>query len=429
MKPDIGARLLPLAAAIALALPGTARSACSVTEGTDGNGNAKLTIKGDATAQTIFLLDAGVSVQVQVDCNNNGLFTDPGDQDQLLNTNVEAFEIAGGGKDVVSYQNTAALSGMRKSLAVTLGPSPAAQPNQLIVNPSGLSGNSSFTLDVQGGSGRDNVSVQVSNLTNSSVVVRGDLGAGDDQLFLVVLGSLTNSSVTTDVALGVGRNLLTDVPNAAFANSTYSTIVSGADTATGADAAALVADALVLDLGSRLVHDVRLLAGKDTFRGSIDGATLANGSELIVRARGGAGNDSLALDNVPSLGPVNVDDTSHLGSFLNGGIGNDQVTADLTFDNLGFHRFFLSGGDGDDIVFAGLGAISAAGAGPNEDIVLEGGRGSDAVYLAATDPNGGASFAPMGAVLMSGGSFDNLFDNCIFFGDAPFQQLDCESGS
>ena len=396
--------------------------------GTDGNGNAKLTIKGTVTAQTIQLFDAGTSLQVQVDCNNDGDFADPG-EDQTIATNFEVFEVAGGGKDVVTYQNTAALVGARKSLSVTLGVATAAQPNQLIVAPSGLSANSSFTFDVQGGPGRDNVTVQAATLTDSSLVVRGDLGGGDDSLSLVVFGSVTNSSITNDVALGTGKNVLTDVPNATFSNSAYRTSVSGSDTAFGADVAVLVTDTLSLDVGSRLIHDIGLLKGNDTFRASLDGATISNGSELIVRARGDAGTDTLALDNLPSFGNVNVDDTSHLSAFLTGGIGNDVVTADLSFDNLGFHRFFLSGGDGNDIVFAGLAAISSGSAGPNADIVLDGGRGTDAVFLAATDSSGGASFDPMGAALMAGGTFDIAIDDCIFFGDVPFQKLDCETGS
>jgi hypothetical protein len=184
----------------------------------------------------------------------------------------------------------------------------------------------------------------------------------------------------------------------------------------------------VLDVGSRLIHDISLLGGNDTFRGSIDGPTISNGSELIVRARGGAGADTLALNNLPLLRPASVDGTSQLSAFLTGGIGNDLVTADLTFDNSGFHRVFLSGGDGNDVVFAGLGADSSSNT-PNADIVLDGGRGSDAVYLAATDPSGSATFDPMGAALLAGGTFDNLIDDCIFFGDVPFQKLDCETGS
>ncbi len=427
MKRNMGVWPLPLAVAAALVLPGTAGAACTITPGNDGNGNTKLTIKGTAAPQTIQVLDAVASVQVQVDCNNDGDFSDPG-EDQTIATNFEVFEVAGGGRDVVTYLNTGAFVGARRSLVVTLGPAPPAQPNQLIVAPSSLSANSSFTLDVQGSPGRDNVSVQVATLTNSSLVVRGDLGSGDDQLSFVVFGSVTNSSITKDVDLGVGKNSLTDVPIATFDNSTYRTSVSGSDTPTGTDDAVFVTDALVLNAGSRLVHDVRLLGGNDTFAASIDGPTILGGSELVVRAGGGAGADTLALNNVPTFGPVSVDGTSRLSAFLSGGIGNDLVSADLTFDNSGFHRVFLSGGDGSDIVFGGLGADSSSSA-PNADIVVDGGRGTDAVYLAVTDPSGGATFDPMGAALLAGGTFDNAIDTCIFFGDVPFQKLDCESGS
>jgi len=117
-----------------------------------------------------------------------------------------------------------------------------------------------------------------------------------------------------------------------------------------------------------------------------------------------------------------------LGAFFTGGIGNDLVTADLSFDNSGFHRFFLSGGDGDDVVFGGLGSDSSSNT-PNADVVLDGGRGTDVVYLAATDQSGASTFDPMGAALLAGGGFDTAVDTCLFFGDVPFQKLDCESGS
>jgi hypothetical protein len=420
----MGARLLPIAAAAVLALPGSARAVCSVTTGVDGNGNDKLTIKGDAFPQVIALGDVGVSIQVQVDCNFDGDYADPGDVDQIIGTNFEVIEIAGGGKDLVQYQAVSGAAGIRRALSVLLGPASLSQPNQVAVVFGNVTANSSLTLDVQGGPGLDVLVVQTGNLADSSIAIRGDLGAGDDQAIIVPVAAWTNSTITTDLAMGVGKNLLIDAPvPSASSNSTFKLNALGSDTPAGADQ--FIFESLgSLDANSRVFHDSRMGAGSDTFT-TIVASALTNGSELHGRVRGGLGADTFLTGTGAS---VNADATSDFSLALSGGAGNDQVTGDFAYVNSGFHRFFLSGGDGSDVVLGGFAADSSANT-PNADIFLEGGRGADVVYLGATDPSGNATFNPMGTTLLNGGTFDGVTDVCLFFGDVASDKLDCEVGS
>src|SRR5262245_34629282 len=71
---------LGMTLAVELAAPGPVRAACSITQGDfDQNGGQDVRIQGDALPQRIVITDGPGSYRVQVDCNANGLFTDPGD--------------------------------------------------------------------------------------------------------------------------------------------------------------------------------------------------------------------------------------------------------------------------------------------------------------------------------------------------------------
>src|SRR5262245_38827956 len=83
--------LLALAgAAVAPLGPARAWAACSVSQGDlDGNGSPDVRIVGDARPQRIVISDSQSSYRVQVDCDGNGRFTDPGD----IDTGLTAGEI------------------------------------------------------------------------------------------------------------------------------------------------------------------------------------------------------------------------------------------------------------------------------------------------------------------------------------------------
>src|SRR5262245_13800712 len=191
---------LGLALVAVLAGPAPARAACSVTQGDfDGDGLLDLRILGDTLPQHIAIVDGTSSYHVQVDCNNDGDFTDVGDIDVTGAVAIGTYDVRGGGQDRIDYShNAVAVVGAAKDLLVSFGPVPAGKINQLSLQNLNLQGGSSLTVDVAGSAGADYLFLGSLGLANSSFILHGDLGAGDDNVFLggVVAGS---SSFTADV--------------------------------------------------------------------------------------------------------------------------------------------------------------------------------------------------------------------------------------
>src|SRR5262249_16773793 len=152
----------------------------------------------------ILVLDHGTSVDLGIDCDGNGIYTDPGDAILSVAGPVEGFDIQGNGKDNIQYILDGPLTGGARALSVTLGPATAAGPNRLLVGATALITSSNLTLDVLGSTGPDSVQlILLADVTDSSIQLRGDLGAGDDTLLVQPLAgqNVVGSSFTMDLAL------------------------------------------------------------------------------------------------------------------------------------------------------------------------------------------------------------------------------------
>jgi hypothetical protein len=396
-------------------------AACSITRGTDGNDNSKLTIKGDALPQTILIADSALTVRVRIDCNNDGAYV--GAEDQTFPA-TEIFEIAGGGKDNIQYGFGSAAT-VRRSLLVSLGPSTPANVNGVSIRLDNISGASSITVDVQGSAGPDQVYFDAADVLDSALVLRADLGAGDDRVDLRSHASFSNVSVTRDLDLGPGNNTLLDsLYEAVLTRTAHDTVLRGGDVAAQTDFDGFYLSGVTLFDGSRLVHDSRLLLGNDRFQELI-GELKINGSEVDVRARGGAGNDSLALQGAA---PIDLATLALFATTLLGGPGNDVVSADVDYYDPGTLRLALGGGDGDDVLVGGV-VIDSTATAVSSDLLFEGGKGADVLYLAAADPAGRGIFGPSGTALLWGGALDASADACFTFGGSPMTRLGCEGGS
>src|SRR5262249_34908260 len=110
-----------------------------------------------------------------------------------------------------------------------------------------------------------------------------------------------------------------------------------------------------------------------------------------------------------------------------GGGGNDVMTVDWSspLQGSGSTRLRLDGGEGADLLYAAYNLNSAVTL-PNLDLLAQGGRGQDILFLSLADPSGHATYGPLGAALLDGGADE---DSCIFFGAGGYQPLSCESGS
>jgi hypothetical protein len=397
-----------------VAVPAGARAACSLAQGDfDGNGTEDVRIAGDARAQYIVVIDSPETYAVQIDCNDDGDFTDSGDVDTgTLTATIETFELRPGGKDRIAYRTTG--DAMVKNLLVAFGP-PGADGNSLNVT-TGLRSGSSLVVDVIGSAGRDSVFMR-SQSQDSSLVLRGDLGAGTDTLDLTLSNSV-RSSISVDFALGAGFGDAylgcgtTDASRVAM-NLEGSNVVSQPD-------------ALTFRLDGVATNDARiqlkanLLAGNDVGRVALEGFEARAGGKAYVRLAGGNGNDVLAVESTSA--PAAVD--GRLDVTLEGGAGNDILTYDLggDFSGSGRVRFRVDGGDGADLVASTVFADSSTST-PSFDLAFLGGRGADVVYVALSDPAGGAQWTPYGRVRLDGGSEE---DRCLAPGTVPVDLAGCE---
>src|SRR5262249_47616272 len=110
--------------------------------------------------------------------------------------------------DSISYQSLAPFSRALKNLAVTFGPATPQHQNTLLVLVNSAVQNSNIVVDVLGSPGPDTVYLlAIADLSDSALVLRGDLGAGDDYVAFQA-GRLVRSVVTNDLALGLGSNTL-----------------------------------------------------------------------------------------------------------------------------------------------------------------------------------------------------------------------------
>jgi len=411
-----------------LALPHGAQAACSVTQGDfDGNGRPDVRINGDTGKQVIIIDDSQTSYQVLVDCNGDGDYTDPGDIDTgNLTFDIETFDVQGKGKDIVIYETMGTYTGASKNLLVTFGPATAAQPNVVqLANFYAVQGNSSIVVDVFGSSGPDFVYLfGAQPVDNSSIILRGDLGAGDDTVYLSPT-AMTGSVLTTDFELGPGSNTVYVIPSSPIDSSTLLTNAVGSSSPGQVDTLNWYGFGPVIN-GSRSLTNMSLLAGNDTVKAVlVPGFFQIAASTVALRVNGGAGNDSFTLnDGNTGTGIAN---TGALDIDFSGGAGNDLATVDWSGParGNGTTRFRINGGDGNDILFGAINLDSSA-SNPNLDFLMQGGRGNDTLFWSVLDPNGAATYRSQGASLADGGPDADL---CIFFGSGVHQSLSCESGS
>jgi hypothetical protein len=414
-----------------LGLPHAAWAACSVTQGDfDGNGREDVRILGDAGKQRITILDGQATYRVKVDCNADGDTADPGDIDTgTLAFDIETFDVQGRGQDVVTYQNTGVFNGASKNILVTFGPGTPANPNVVQLSTGALiQANSNVVLDVLGSAGPDRLFVITSHaITNSSIVVRGDLGAGDDFVGLTTLTPLTGAVMTTDLDLGLGNNVFSVAPQSDVDNSTVLTNVVGSSSPLQVDTFTWTAYGRVANAG-RYLTTLSTLAGNDKLRAVVvPGVFNISGSNSIValRARGGPGNDAFSFND--GYGAPGVANAGLLDIDFSGGAGNDVATVDWSsaLNGNGTTRWRVNGGDGDDFLIGAIN-LDSSGSTPNLDFLLQGGRGNDTLYWSVLDDGAHATYRQLGTSLVDGGADT---DTCIFFGNGRHESLNCESGS
>ncbi len=405
----VGCWLAVLASAYAPA----ARAACRVDRGDfDGSGRDDLRIVGDGRPQTIRILDGQGTYQVQIDCDDDGTFTGPGDVDTgVVAGDIETYDVEGGGQDTITFGRlpSTTWSGASKDLLLTLGPA-GTRGNTVTVGlqslPAEMTSASSLVVDLLGSTGRDSISVNAGTMTDSQVVIRGDLASGDDTLSVSASGA-TRSVLSVDVDLGPGNNSATFRVPPIMDDATATYDVAGGKLTNQSDTVAWLSQGSMVN-GSRVAMTVNLQGGADVFEGLLGAPSIDVRSAIDLRVRGGTGDDVLTLGAPPSL-RTTAANAGTIGLAFSGGPGNDRLTIELDsgISGTGLTRLALDGGDGDDLAIAAATLDASAGT-PLLEATLRGGPGADVVYASPVQRGGSAGVD----ILQDGGEGN---DHCPFF--------------
>jgi hypothetical protein len=267
-----------------------------------------------------------------------------------------------GGNDVLTAgtanltATNALLAGNAGNDAINLGS--AFNTNQGSIF--GGAGNDTFSASVysavdttmQGGGGNDSVTFA------GAVLSRGNLGlnAGDDSVVVSAGGMNAASAV---IALGGGSDT--------FTATAYQAVGATLNGGGGADTINL--DSASILNGGQVNGDV---LGDDTFFGN----------DTITFGTNASGNNGASLSIFG-------------GATINGGLGNDQISAGVGTGGIG--TAFINGNQGNDvIVVEGIGSAAVSA-------FIGGGAGNDSITV-AQDSDSGVSFG----TIMGGGGVDTI---------------------
>jgi hypothetical protein len=414
-----------------------ATAACTVTTGDfDGNGSLDLRVVTDGANQTLRIVDDPRlhSTTVFLDCNGDGDFIDAGDRNGEVFGEFELFDLRlSGGDDTVIIEvpetlppDVTAYDKQNRNFAVQLGagnnvfrflhPWTDSPP----VVPPFTARSSRLTIDVQAGAGADDVRFQFGGAHSSLIVLRTDLGGGNDT---VTLGTFDiaryeqASVVNVDFQTDAGSDTVIFQPNAdLFDGSVYRVNIGtgpGADTVEGGILS-------FIDDG-RLIVSVDLGPGNDALSWRPPALVGADGS-VHVSVAGGPGQDDVAfaLADDPL---ITSDFHGRVDLFVQGDDGNDSLSVHMSppapgsSDLTGTVRVHVDGGAGNDTVL--VSQRNNAGSTGTLDFLVRGGLGTDRLGLSVGGP---AIYAPVSQPLLDGGPGT---DECVLVGPGT-QKQNCE---
>jgi hypothetical protein len=390
------------AALLAAALPGFAVPPCSADVDFQ-----RLTFSGTPGKQILILtVDVSGVVSAQLDCNADGDFLDTalGDIDGDSYGNEDQIYFALRGNDTITINQTGPWTGEKKDFQFLL----AVGTNNLTYESNGnaISANSRIVFDVTGGSGIDTVDLSFAgNLVDqSSILVRANLGVGNDVMSLELPATSTTGRINAEVNLGLGTNAFSMTQGTAPTSGEVNLDLEGG---TGRDTITL--NPTVVS-GGRMRINSQLGGGNDTYRVNLDLSLLdlTSDADLFLGADGGIGNDNLAVTRNGTTPSVTaIQDAADFDIRLNGGIGNDIITVDLggggidAFTN-GTIRLRADGGAGTDLVSLTMDSTEGPSTGPGRyDVAVTGGPGNDTVN--ATHNVVGSVAYLQGAMILDGG--------------------------
>ncbi len=397
--------------AAVLAAPAAHASSCAVsTFDFDGNGVPDLKVTALSNKQNV-VLDIGDAIStLSVDCNGDGDFLDAA----LGDVNAQAFVgpldtyiLQLGGADNITVNIPADMTGVAKTLQITMGPG----NNTVTINGGGATLHQSRLLvDVAGYTLIDKLTVTLPGADASAITFRTDLSLGNDEARFTLGGDITNGSVVDlDAVLNLGANIFTFTQPATqtISNSTLNVNVEGS---TGIDTVTTAFNGQVSG-ASRILMSTDLGPGNDKYTNTFDLTTfdIGSGSEVRFDVSGGAGDDVMTFTRNATAGGATTVDAGLLDIHADGGIGNDTITVDLGGGGFQMNGGTLGlraiGGQGNDTINATLEADTTS-TNPIFDVFLFGAGQIDTLTLKLDNKSGSdtaANYGPAGMVLLDGG--------------------------
>jgi hypothetical protein len=200
------------------------------------------------------------------------------------------------------------------------------------------SGSHITSIEVYGGKGSDMVDFALTNTLATNLALDVHLGAGNDQANLNFADGVRDSNLKVDVDGGKGS----DQVSAVLGDVADSSVNFSSCLGRGNDSLNLGFKGEVTG-DSRVDVDLNGGKGSDSIHVNADGLYIGARSKVSIAENGGAGNDDLGLTYDGVLkGTLSVK--------LNGGKGNDSVTANITAreDSTGTLNAVEHGGRGND---------------------------------------------------------------------------------
>jgi hypothetical protein len=354
--------------------------------------------------------------------------TAAGDIDGASYGNEDQIYFALKGNDTITINQTGPWTGQKKDFQFLLGVGTNSVSYES--NGNGISGNSRIVFEVAGGTGPDTIDLSFAgnSVDQSSILVRADLGVGNDIVSVALPATSDSGRFNADVNLGLGNNAFTMTQGTAPTSGEVNLEI---EAGTGRDAVTLNPTVVA---GGRMRINTYLGAGNDTYAVNLDLSLLevSSDGDLFLGVDGGGGNDNLAVTrNGTTASTTIIQDGADFDMRLKGGIGNDTITVDLggggidAFTN-GTIRLRADGGAGNDLFNMVLDSSEPSPtSGPGRyDVAVTGGPGNDT--LSATHNATGSVSYLQGAMILDGGS--GTVDTCTIGGSSAssLHLLNCE---
>jgi hypothetical protein len=374
----------------------TCRSAtCSIGD-FDNDGEFDLKVRGSSSEEHVVVTEDPVAgtttLWLDQDGNNRKNSNDVVKDLSFLFASIDVY--LSSGDDNLEYYGISSFDNMARSISLDTG----SGNDKLTIDTSGENNGlygSAMMCDWDLGAGNDAASIKMGAVDNSVFRVKFSAGSGSDTVSLQMLGDIPTSLVDFDIDLGTGKNKL-DVNSIATisAGANFFLDIRGGSSSSEDER---VTTHFTNDVeNARLLVTANLYGGNDSFTNTFDLQDWDVRQLGYVRFAidGGDGNDTIAITRGGTIGSADIDPGGIVEMRLKGANGNDKLKLDLAGNEENNRGLFLTGR------FIGN---------------LDGGAGNDTVSADLSFSYDPASFGDLSLSLFGGSGNDTMNFNLLDF--------------